>query len=61
MKFRKNNLAKAYEELEKLNIETTLEQFKKLSILMSELANKQFESGLNAGEEIFKTKIKQPR
>ena len=56
MKEQKTNLAKAYKKLRKLNLETTSEQFIELSNIMCNLANKQFESGLNAGEEIFNIK-----
>tara|TARA_R110000803_G_scaffold59849_1_gene118809 strand:+ start:284 stop:454 length:171 start_codon:yes stop_codon:yes gene_type:complete len=56
MKEQKTNLAKAYKKLRKLNIEMSTEDFIELSNIMCNLANQQFESGLNAGEEIFKTK-----
>ena len=56
MKTKKTNLAKAYKKLRNLNIEMSTEDFIELSNIMCNLANQQFESGLNAGEEIFKRK-----
>jgi hypothetical protein len=50
----KTDLTLAYERLELLNIETTSEQFQELGQIMYDLANSQFEKGLDSGERIFK-------
>lgn len=52
----KTDLTSAYERLELLKIETTSEQFQELGQIMYDLANSQFEKGLDAGERIFKRK-----
>ena len=52
----KTDLTSAYERLELLKIETTSEQFQELGQIMYDLANSQFEKGLDSGERIFKRK-----
>ena len=52
MRTKKTTLKKAYNRLRKLNIEMTTEEFTELSNILCDLANTQFERGLNTGSEI---------
>ena len=58
MKPKKTALKKAYKRLRKLNIEMTTEEFTELSNILCDLANTQFERGLDAGSEIVTNEYK---
>lgn len=49
---KKSNLAKAFEKKNALNLDLTTEQFISLNDILCDLANQEFEKGLNKGLEI---------
>ena len=49
---KKSNLAKAFEKKNALNLDLTTEQFIALNDILCDLANQEFEKGLNKGLEI---------
>jgi len=49
---KKSNLAKAFERKNDLKLNLTSEQFIELNDILCDLANKEFEKGLNKGLEI---------
>ena len=49
----KTNLTNAYDRLRELNLETNSEQYIELSNILYDLANEQFEKGIDVGERIF--------
>ena len=53
MQEQKTNLAKAYDRLRELNLKTTTEQYIELSNILFDLANDQFEKGMEVTSEIY--------
>lgn len=53
MKTKKTTLKKAYNRLRELNIETTTEQYIELTNILLDLANDQFEKGMELTTEIY--------
>ena len=53
MKTKKTTLKKAYNRLRELNIETTTEQYIELTNILFDLANDQFEKGMEVTTEIY--------
>ena len=53
MKEQKTNLTKAYDRLRELNLETTTEEFIELSNILCDLANDQFEKGMEVTTGIY--------
>ena len=49
---KKSNLEKAFEKKNALNLDLTTEQFISLNDILCDLANQEFEKGLNKGLEI---------
>jgi hypothetical protein len=49
---KKSNLEKAFEKKNALNLDLTTEQFIALNDILCDLANQEFEKGLNKGLEI---------
>ena len=49
----KTDLKKAYDRLRELNIETTKEQYIELTNILFDLANDQFEKGMEVTTEIY--------
>ena len=49
----KTNLTKAYDRLKELNLETNSEQYIELSNILFDLANDQFEKGMEVTTEIY--------
>ena len=47
------NLTKAYDRLRKLNIETNSEQYIELSNILYDLANEQFDKGIDVASGIY--------
>ena len=61
MKPQKTNLTKAYDRLRELNLETNSEQYIELSNILYDLANEQFDKGIDVASGIYtKNKQKQP-
>ena len=53
MQEQKRNLTKSYDRLRKLNLETTTEQYIELTNILFDLANDQFEKGMEVTTEIY--------
>ena len=53
MKEQKTNLTKAYNRLRKLNLEMNTEQYIELSNILFDLANDQFNKGMEVTTEIY--------
>mgnify|MGYP003642183265 CR=1 FL=1 len=53
MKTKKTNLTKAYNRLRKLNLEMNTEQYIELSNILFDLANDQFDKGMEVTTEIY--------
>ena len=53
MKEQKTNLTKAYGRLRELNLETNSEQYIELSNILYDLANEQFDKGIDVASEIY--------
>ena len=53
MKEQKTNLTKAYDRLRELNLETNSEQYIELSNILYDLANDQFEKGMEVKTGIY--------
>ena len=53
MKKKKTGLEKAYKNIAKLKIETTPEQYIALTKVLYELANEQFDKGMEIATEIY--------
>ena len=53
MEEQETNLTKAYNRLRELNIETTTEQYIELTNILFDLANDQFEKGMEVTTEIY--------
>jgi len=51
---KKSNLRKAFDRKNDLNLDLTTEQFIALNDILCDLANQEFEKGLNKGMEISK-------
>ena len=53
MKEQKTNLTKAYDRLRQLNLAMTTEEYIELSNILFDLANDQFEKGMEVTSEIY--------
>ena len=53
MKEQKTNLTKAYDRLRELNLEMNTEQYIELTNILFDLANDQFEKGMEVTSEIY--------
>ena len=53
MKEQKGNLTNAFNRLKELNLETTTEQYIELTNILFDLANDQFEKGMEVTTEIY--------
>ena len=53
MKTKKTNLTKAYDRLRELNLAMTTEEYIELSNILFDLANDQFEKGMEVTSEIY--------
>ena len=53
METKKTNLTKAYDRLRELNLAMTTEEYIELSNILFDLANDQFEKGMEVTSEIY--------
>ena len=53
MKEQKTNLTKAYDRLRQLNLAMTTEEYIELTNILFDLANDQFEKGMEVTSEIY--------